>query len=148
MGRHVTAAVGDLTSYRDALILLGTAGVVVPLVHRLRVSPVLGFLAAGAILGPKGLGSMAQAWPGLGLVTITDEREIAWLAELGVLFLLFVIGLELSLPRLITMRRLVFGLGSLQVALTATAIGLAAAFYFRHSPAASTLIGACLALSS
>jgi CPA2 family monovalent cation:H+ antiporter-2 len=144
----VAAAVGDLTSYKDALILLGTAGVVVPLVHRFRVSPVLGFLAAGAILGPKGLGSIAQAWPGLALITISDEREIAWLAELGVLFLLFVIGLELSLPRLITMRRLVFGLGSLQVALTAIAIGLAAAFYFHHSPAASTLIGSCLALSS
>jgi CPA2 family monovalent cation:H+ antiporter-2 len=144
----VTPGPGDLTSYKDALILLGTAGVVVPLVHRFRVSPVLGFLAAGAILGPKGLGSIAPAWPGLDLITISDEREIAWLAELGVLFLLFVIGLELSLPRLITMRRLVFGLGSLQVAVTGIAIGLIAMLYFRHSPASSTLIGACLALSS
>lgn len=144
----MTAAPGDLSNYKDVLILLGTAGVVVPLVHRFRVTPILGFLAAGAILGPKGLGAMAHAWPGLGLITITDEREIAWLAELGVLFLLFVIGLELSLTRLITMRRLVFGLGSLQVGATATAIGLIAALYFHHSPAASTLIGACLALSS
>jgi CPA2 family monovalent cation:H+ antiporter-2 len=144
----VAAAPGDLSTYKDALILLGTAGVVVPLMHRFRVSPVLGFLAAGAILGPKGLGSIAHEWPGLGLITITGERGITWFAELGVLFLLFLIGLELSPSRLVTMRRLVFGLGTLQVVVTGTAIGLIATLYFGHSAAASTLIGSCLALSS
>ncbi len=139
---------GDVASYKDALVLLGTAGVVVPLMHRLRVSPVLGFLAAGAILGPKGLGSLVANWPALGFFTISHGEVIAGLAELGVVFLLFFIGLELSLQRLVTMRRLVFGLGSLQVTMTALVIGLIAAFGFGHSAQAAMLIGACLALSS
>jgi CPA2 family monovalent cation:H+ antiporter-2 len=142
------AANGDMGSYKDALVLLGTAGVVVPLVHRLRLSPVLGFLAGGAILGPRGLGSIAQDWPGLSAITVAHEDVIAGLAELGIVFLLFFIGLELSLPRLITMRRFVFGLGTLQVAVTGTVIGSAAAFLFGFPAEASVLIGSCLALSS
>jgi CPA2 family monovalent cation:H+ antiporter-2 len=138
----------DVNSYKDALILLGTAGVVVPLVHRLRISPILGFLAAGAVLGPKGLGSIAATWPWLSYVTVSSEREITWLAELGVVFLLFFVGLELSLPRFVTMRRLVFGLGLMQVTVTAVVLGLIAMLLFARPPPSAMLIGASLSLSS
>jgi CPA2 family monovalent cation:H+ antiporter-2 len=137
----------DLATYKEALIVLTTAGVIVPIMHRLRLTPVLGYLAAGALLGPNGLGALAAGWPALGWITIGDERQIAGMAELGVVFLLFLIGLELSLQRLLTMRRLVFGLGGLQVLACAVAIGLTAPF-FGNSPAASVLIGLSLALSS
>jgi len=104
----------DLLAYSDALLVLGTAGVIVPAVHRWRVNPVLAFLVAGAVLGPLGLGSFKDIWPNLQWVTITDAKNVASIAELGVVFLMFLIGLELSYERLLTMRRLVFGLGSLQ----------------------------------
>ena len=105
----------NLDVYSDALVVLGTAGIVVPLVQRWRVNPVLAYLAAGAILGPLGLGSLQGTFPFLYWLTITDANNVAGIAELGVVFLLFLIGLELSYQRLLTMRRLVFGLGGLQV---------------------------------
>jgi K+:H+ antiporter len=137
----------DLLAYSDALLVLGTAGVIVPAVHRWRVNPVLTFLVAGAVLGPLGLGSFKNIWPSLQWVTITDAKNVAAIAELGVVFLLFLIGLELSYERLLTMRRLVFGLGSLQVVISSTAISVIAAA-FGATGAASVIIGLCLALSS
>jgi hypothetical protein len=133
--------------YREALVFLGTAGVVIPLMARLRISPVVGFLIAGLILVPNALGRLDDFWPWLGLIAITSQEAIDRLAELGVAFLLFTIGLELSFDRLWTMRRLVFGLGMSQVVLTATAIGVTA-FAFGNLAEASLVIGACLALSS
>ena len=114
----------DLLAYSDALLVLGTAGVIVPAVHRWRVNPVLTFLVAGAVLGPLGIGSFKDVWPSLQWVTITDAKNVAAIAELGVVFLLFLIGLELSYERLLTMRRLVFGLGSLQVVISSVAISI------------------------
>ena len=76
-------------AYSDALVVLGTAGVVIPLVRRWGLSPVLGYLGAGALLGPLGLGSLTGAVPGLFWVTITDAQNVAGIAELGVVFLLF-----------------------------------------------------------
>lgn len=137
----------NLDAYTDALVVLGTAGIVVPLVQRWRVSPVLGYLAAGVVLGPLGLGSFKDDLNFLRWVTVIDAKNVAEIAELGVVFLLFLIGLELSFGRLITMRRLVFGLGSLQVVLSAGVIGVIAAL-FGNGTAASAIIGACLALSS
>jgi K+:H+ antiporter len=137
----------DLLAYSDALLVLGTAGVVVPVVHRFRVSPVLGFLVAGAVLGPFGLGSFKDRFPNLKWVTVTDVANIAGIADLGVVFLLFLIGLELSYERLLTMRRLVFGLGSLQVVASAVAIGVIAAL-FGLGGSAAVIVGLCLALSS
>jgi CPA2 family monovalent cation:H+ antiporter-2 len=134
-------------AYSDALIALGTAGVVVPLVHRWRVNPVLGYLAAGVVLGPLGLGSFKNEVPLLRWVTVADVDNVAEIAQLGVVFLLFLIGLELSLQRLLTMRRLVFGLGGLQVAGSAALIG-AFAVELGNGAAASLIIGLCLALSS
>ncbi len=142
----MTAAHG-LAFYQDALIVLATAGVVVPIMHRFNVTPVLGYLGAGALLGPNGLGALATLVPPLGYVTITDEADLASLAELGIVFLMFVIGLELSFERLMTMRRLVFGLGGLQMLLCSLSIGLLAPL-FGNSAAASVLIGLSLALSS
>ena len=137
----------NLGAYSDALVALGTAGIVVPLVQRWRVSPVLGYMAAGVVLGPLGLGSFKEHVPLLRWVTVSDAENVAAIARLGVVFLLFLIGLELSLPRLLTMRRLVFGLGSLQVVLTAAVIG-AIAFVSGAQAEASLIIGLCLSLSS
>jgi monovalent cation:H+ antiporter-2, CPA2 family len=137
----------NIDAYGDALLVLATAGIVVPVVQRWRVSPVLGYLAAGAIVGPFGLGSFQKAIPSLYWVTITDAVRVAGISELGVVFLMFLIGLELSFQRLMTMRRLVFGLGGLQVVLTASVIAGIAAL-FSHGGAASVIIGVCLALSS
>ena len=101
------------SDFKEVLIILGAAGVVVPLFHRLRVSPVLGFLLVGMAVGPSGLGALARQVSWLEAVTITDAASIGPIADLGVVMLLFMIGLELSLERLLLMRRMVFGLGSL-----------------------------------
>lgn len=145
-GKRVAAPI-NIEAYSDALVVLGTAGIVVPLVRRFGLSPVLGFLAAGALLGPLGLGSLIEQFPFLYWVTVIDARNVAGIAELGVVFLLFIIGLELSYERLKTMRRLVFGLGSLQIILTAAVIGGIASLA-GNSPTVSVILGACLALSS
>ena len=107
------AAPINIDAYSDALVVLGTAGIVVPVVRRLGISPVLGYLTAGALLGPLGLGSLIGVLPFLYWVTVVDAKNVAGIAELGVVFLLFLIGMELTFERLKAMRRLVFGLGSL-----------------------------------
>ena len=100
---------------REALLFLATAGIAVPVFTRIRVSPVLGFLLAGIALGPFGLGALARSVPMVSSFAITDVGRIGDVAELGVVFLLFMVGLELSFERLSRMRRMVFGLGALQV---------------------------------
>jgi CPA2 family monovalent cation:H+ antiporter-2 len=137
----------NVTAYSDALIVLGTAGIVVPLVRRIGISPILGYLAAGAVLGPFGLGSFLKTTPVLYWFTVVDANNVAGIAELGVVFLLFLIGLELSWQRLLTMRRLVFGLGGLQVVTTALLIG-GAALALGADPTTATVLGTALALSS
>lgn len=141
------AAPLNIEAYSDALVVLGTAGIVVPVVRRLGISPVLGYLAAGALLGPLGLGSLISVFPFLYWLTVVDAHNVAGIAELGVVFLLFLIGMELSFERLKAMRRLVFGLGSMQIVLSTLVIG-AIAYQFGNSPAVATILGACLALSS
>ncbi len=118
----------NVAAYSDALVVLGTAGIVVPIVSRLGFSPVLGYLGAGALLGPLGLGSLIGSFPSLYWFTVGDAKDVAGIAELGVVFLLFLIGLELSLQRLLTMRRLVFGLGGLQVLVTTALLAGVAAY--------------------
>lgn len=134
-------------SYKDVVLFLATAGVVVPLFRRWRISPILGFLVAGVILGPFGLASLNDVAPWVSSFTIENPQEIAQLAELGVVFLLFMIGLELSWERLRLMRRYVFGLGALQVTLCTAAIAGVAIAIGLPAPAAAA-IGAALALSS
>ena len=137
----------NIAVYSDALVLLGTAGIVIPLVRRFGFNPVLGYLVAGAILGPLGLGSFIGQFPFLYWFTVVDAKNVAGLADLGIVFLLFLIGMELSYERLKTMRRLVFGLGSLQIVFSAAAIG-AVVILAGGKPPVPLIVGACLALSS
>ncbi len=116
-------------------ILLATAVLLVPLSRRLGLGSVLGYLAGGALIGPSGLR------------LITDVGEIAGVSELGVIMLLFLIGLEVRPQRLWVMRRAVFVLGPAQVVVTAAA--LAGATHWAGLPwPAAMVIGAGLALSS
>lgn len=144
--------------YKSILIFLVTAGVVAPLFRRLKLSPVIGFLFAGFCLGPYGLGHFAQgatipSWePGWVAVLVSDVTldnvgEIAPLAEFGVVFLLFMIGLELSWERLVRLRRLVFGLGALQVFGCAGVLA-ASALALKQAPDAALILGFALSLSS
>ncbi|MCG8543188.1 MAG: monovalent cation:proton antiporter-2 (CPA2) family protein, partial [Alphaproteobacteria bacterium] len=131
----------------NVIVFLVAAGVVVPLIKRLRISPVLGFLVVGIVIGPNGLGRFVDTLPWLGYMVVTDLDGVRALAELGVVFLLFMIGLELSVDRLWAMRRLVFGLGGAQVVVSGVVIALIAAAYGNDLPMA-TVIGAAFALSS
>jgi CPA2 family monovalent cation:H+ antiporter-2 len=137
----------DTGAYSNALVFLGTAGVVVPIVRRWGWSPILGYLGAGAVVGPLGLGSLSDTVPALSWFTISDSGSVGGIAELGIVFLLFLIGLELTFHRLSTMRRLVVGLGGLQVLLTGAVIAGAVAMTGRNAPEAIVL-GASLSLSS
>ena len=141
------AAGVDFAAYRDVLIILGTTAVTVPVLARFGISSVIGFLGIGALLGPFGIGRLAEAVPWLKWIEVTNSKEISVFAELGVVFLLFLIGLELSYERLTRMRRLVLGLGTAQVVGSTSLIALAA--WLAGQPvAAATLIGGALALSS
>jgi CPA2 family monovalent cation:H+ antiporter-2 len=137
----------NINAYSDALVVLGTAGIVVPIVRRWGVNPVIGYLGAGAVLGPLGLGSFIPDLPFLFWFTVSDAENVRGIANLGVVFLLFLIGLELSFRRLMTMRRLVFGLGGLQV-LATSALIFGAAILAGQSSDAAVILGASLALSS
>jgi CPA2 family monovalent cation:H+ antiporter-2 len=137
----------DLSLYKAVLIVLGAAAVVIPLFHRLRVSSVLGFMLVGIVVGPFGLASLAPSLPWLSVVSIGESEAIEPIAQLGVVLLLFMIGLELSFERLLVMRRLVFGLGSLQVILCSG--GLAAgAMLLGYAWTTAAVVGLALAMSS
>lgn len=120
----------------DIIILLMAAVIAVPFFQAIKLGAVPGFLVAGVIVGPSALG------------LINNVNEIGHLAEIGVVLLLFVIGIELKPSHLWQMRRLVFGLGSLQVLITGTLLGLAAYFFLETSLRSAILIGPALALSS
>ncbi len=132
---------------KDVVLFLATAGVVVPLFRRWRLSPILGFLGAGVVLGPSGLGALSREWRWLGALTIDNPAEVAQLAEFGVVFLLFMIGLELSWERLRSLRRYVFGMGALQVGLCLS-VTAGTAMLMGQPLLAALAIGAALALSS
>jgi CPA2 family monovalent cation:H+ antiporter-2 len=132
---------------KEVLLFLALAGVLIPLLGRLKINPVLGFLAVGTLLGPTGLAQFADRWPALAWFTFARSDTVQLLAELGVIFLMFMIGLEMSVDRLWSMRRQVFGLGGLQVALTAVVIGTLA-WQFGNPTEAAVLLGTVLAFSS
>src|ERR1700733_2446122 len=133
--------------FKPALIILAAAAVVIPLFHRLRLSPVLGFMLVGVAVGPFGLATRADRLPLLRVVTLSQPETITPIAELGISMLMFMIGLELSLERLRTMRRLVFGLGLSQFVLCALAIG-AVAYALGASVEVAAVAGAALSMSS
>ncbi|NKB22736.1 MAG: potassium transporter TrkA [Alphaproteobacteria bacterium] len=132
---------------RELIVFLIAAGIVVPVVHRLKVSPILGFLFVGLLIGPYGLARFTDVFPWLSYAVIADAKNVQSLAELGIVFLLFMIGLELSMARLWSMRRLVFGLGGAQVIVTSIVIA-AIAMLFENSLPVSVVLGAAFALSS
>lgn len=119
----------------EVVAFLLSVVVIVPLFKKLKFSPILGYLAIGTIIGPHAL------------AIVKDVEGVQHVAELGVVFLLFAIGLELSFNRLKNYARLIFGLGSAQILICAAVIG-AIAFYWGNSAQASIIIGLCLALSS
>lgn len=137
----------DPAAYKDVMVVLATAAIAVPLLQRLHVSPVLGYLLAGVVLGPHLLGAWAGHYPLLSWVSVSNAENLSTLGEFGVAFLLFVIGLELSPRRLWTMRRLVFGLGSLQIVLSGLVLA-GGALAFGHPANAAVIIGFSLAMSS
>ncbi|MBT9446108.1 MAG: cation:proton antiporter [Hyphomonadaceae bacterium] len=141
------AASLDLSSFQEPLVILAAAGVVIPLFRRLKLSPVVGFILVGLLVGPYVLGALADDVPWLRHVVITEPESIATIAELGIVLLMFMIGLELSFERLNMMRRLVFGLGGLQVGLSALAIG-AAAYAVQPNLISSIVLGLGLSMST
>ncbi len=142
-------ASSELTSpfLSDALVILGAAGIVIPIFARFRITPIIGFILVGLLVGPYGLGRLVFDHPWLGHITITDPEGLKPFAEFGIILLLFSIGLELSFNRLWAMRRHVFGLGAIELAVSASllAFGLA----FMGQPLSGALgLGLALALSS
>lgn len=133
--------------FREAMIFLAMAGVIVPVFHRLKISPVIGFLIGGVFLGPHGLAHLFGDQPLVRAITIYDIGAVMPLAELGVVFLLFMIGLELSFERLKLLRRLIFGLGSAQMLATIVVLTVCG-LVFGLSLGAATILAAALALSS
>lgn len=135
------------SSLGDALVILGAAGIVIPLFARFRITPVVGFILAGVLVGPFGLGSMAADHPWLSYVTISDPGRLTPFAEFGIILLLFTIGLELSFQRLWQMRRTIFRIGPMELFGAGALIGLVLLLLGNSLPTALAL-GLALALSS
>ncbi|MFP2927749.1 monovalent cation:proton antiporter-2 (CPA2) family protein [Pyxidicoccus sp. 3LG] len=132
----MAAASSQAPVYVQALIFLGAAVVAVPLFRKLRLGSILGYLAAGLVIGPFGLG------------LFSDTTSVMHVAELGVVLFLFVIGLELNLSRLWAMRRDIFVLGTAQVVFTGLLTMLYPLLVVGRSWQASLIAGLGLALSS
>jgi CPA2 family monovalent cation:H+ antiporter-2 len=113
------------SGFSDALLILAAAGIVIPTFARFKINPVIGFILVGVAVGPAGLGSFTHSLPWLHYVTISTPEAIEPFAELGIVLLLFSIGLELSFRRIMAMRRMVFGIGGAQLLLIAVIIGVA-----------------------
>lgn len=124
-----------MEQFQYILILLGCAVGVVALFRRLHLPPILGYLFVGMIVGPGGFGF------------IPSIQDLTFLAEFGVVFLMFTIGLEFSWARLLTMKRALLGIGSLQVVATTLVAGLIA-WYLGLAGKAAFVAGGALALSS
>jgi len=135
------------SALHDALVILGAAGIVIPAFARFRITPVIGFILVGILAGPHGLATFADKAPWIETFTISHPHGIEPFAELGIVLLLFSIGLELSFARLRSMRRLVFGVGAAQLFGAGLLIGLALLLLGEDSKAAFGL-GIALALSS
>jgi monovalent cation:H+ antiporter-2, CPA2 family len=137
----------DSTGFSDALVILGAAGLVIPAFARARITPVIGFILVGILVGPHGLGAMVPQFPWLYHVSITEPDAIGPFAELGIILLLFSIGLELSFRRLWTMRRRVIGFGAAELFVSGLLIA-GALLLLGRSPGAAMGLGVALALSS
>jgi CPA2 family monovalent cation:H+ antiporter-2 len=142
---------GELTLspvMQDALVILGAAGIVIPVFARFRITPIIGFILIGIAVGPFGLGRMVDEVGWLQFVTISDPERLTPFADFGIILLLFAIGLELSFNRLWQLRKLVFGLGSLELLIIGS---ISAAFFGQFSGMDATpalALGFALAFSS
>ncbi|WP_455200873.1 cation:proton antiporter domain-containing protein, partial [Kaarinaea lacus] len=119
----------------EVIILLASSVIAVAMFKRLRLPPVLSYFIVGIIVGPNALG-----W-------IPSTEDIKFLAEFGIVFLMFTIGLEFSIPKLKLLKGIVFGLGFAQVAVT-TAIFSLIAYWLGLSPNSAFIVGSILAMSS
>ncbi len=131
----------------DALVILGAAGLVIPLFARFRITPIIGFILVGLAVGPYGLGRLVADHPWLFHFTITDPHGLEPFAEFGIILLLFSVGLELSFNRLWAMRRQVFGLGALEL-LIAGALLAGALAWMGEGISGAIGLGLALAMSS
>ena len=130
------ASAADHASFLPPVLTFLSAAVIgVPLVRLLGQSAVLGYLVAGVVIGPAGFSLIAE------------PETAASVAEIGVVLLLFIVGLELEISRLVSMRRDIFGLGTAQLALCALVIA-GAAFAYGLTPAAAGVVGIAIALSA
>lgn len=144
LAHHTHALTGLLV---QLLLFFGIAGLVVPSLQRMRVTPVIGYLLSGIIVGPFGLGQWADEHSLLRYVTINNTNTVHLIGELGVITMLFMIGLELSFQRLKELKNYVLGLGSAQIILTGAVIA-SITYAFTQNMAMAILLGASMALSS
>ena len=135
------------SGFSDALVILGAAGIVIPAFARFRISPIIGFILIGMLVGPHGLGALSANQPWLHYLTISNAHGIEPFAELGIVLLLFSIGLELSFRRLWSMLGLVFGVGAAELIGSAVIIG--GGLYLAGQAVGGAIgLGLALALSS
>ena len=132
----------------DALVILGAAGIVIPVFARFRITPIIGFILIGVLVGPFGLGTLVDEIPWLQYVTISDPERLQPFADFGIILLLFAIGLELSFNRLWQLRKLVFGLGSLELLFIGSALAAFFGSYTGMGWTAALALGFALAFSS
>jgi CPA2 family monovalent cation:H+ antiporter-2 len=132
----------------DALVVLGAAGIVIPVFARFRITPIIGFILIGVLVGPFGLGSLVPRIPWLEHITITNPEALTPFADFGIVLLLFAIGLELSFNRLWQMRKLVFGLGALELLIIGSSLAGFLGFTGLLDWTAALALGFALAFSS
>ena len=132
----------------DALVILGAAGIVIPVFTRFRITPIIGFILIGVLVGPYGLGSLVERIPWLYYFTISDPEALTPFADFGIVLLLFAIGLELSFNRLWQLRKLVFGLGALELLIIGTSLAAFLGFAGGMSFTGALALGFALAFSS
>lgn len=132
----------------DALVILGAAGIVIPVFTRFRITPIIGFILIGVLVGPFGLGSLVERIPWLEHITITNPEALTPFADFGIVLLLFAIGLELSFNRLWQMRKLVFGLGALELLIIGSSLAAFLGFAGLLDWTGAVALGFALAFSS
>ncbi len=137
----------DNPAFIDAIVILGAAGIIIPAFARFRITPIIGFILVGVLLGPSGLGALSGQYDWLRFFTINDREAIEPFAEFGIILLLFSIGLELSFKRLWSMRQLVFGVGAAELTISGLIIGFVL-YLIGQNPAGALGLGLALALSS
>jgi monovalent cation:H+ antiporter-2, CPA2 family len=137
----------SLPFLRETLLFLALVGILIPLLQRFRINQVIGFLVVGVIAGPYGSGSLTEEFPVLSFFSFPRQQGVQALADLGVIFLMFLIGLELSIQRVWELRRWVFGAGVAQVLLSGLLIG-GLAWLFGNKPSVALVLGLVLSLSS